>query len=92
MFVYVCIVQLVVKEEGFDKKSKEELKKVTSDGTYFAYNAKILYGTIAVALITLLAILCGMKTIQRKVPVNYILGFTNAFSMCYISGFLTFKI
>lgn len=70
----------------------QELKDLkASEGKYFVYNAKILYAAIAVALGTLLAIICGLKSVQRKVPVNYVLGYTFALSMCYICGFVTFK-
>lgn len=83
--VYVLLMSVYVFYCQFNK----------DDGEFYQNVARSKYGlgtAITLAIGSLLTIILGMSGIQRKTPVNYILGFTFALSLSYIAGYLTIGI
>ena len=80
MGVYLTIVHVA-------KFYEKEEKVIMS----IARNQFVLYTSIVLSLITLCLIVTQMKTHQRVVPLNYIMGFTFSTCLTYICGYVTYN-
>jgi len=67
----------------FVQLNKESVAELHTNNMY-------LIIAIVLALGSFIAIIAGMKSIQRKVPVNYILAFVNCLAMSFIAGRITY--